>query len=319
MAYPSHEILQEQTTRERKLAVCSSQNDLSAADRAEILVVLSADRDDEVAQNARQALLSQPVEAFVEAIVREEAMPALFEYSSTQLVGKPGVADALVQNKNCPSKFIVAHVPQLSSTSVRTLMDSLDRVAETLELATALMQSPNANADNKRVLQELLGPETPVDEKVILEVLAEIEPDEQKRQTMLQRLAKMSVSQRVQFAIKGGSEARRTLIRDSNKVVQRAVLQSPRLTDQEVEAFAAMTSLTDEILRLIATNRNFRKNYTVVRNLENNPKTPIDVSLHMLPMLNAIDLKKLTTNKNVPDTLRTSAMKLHRTRTAPQS
>jgi hypothetical protein len=68
----------------------------------------------------------------------------------------------------------------------------------------------------------------------------------------------------VQFAIKGGSEARRTLIRDSSKVVQRAVLQSPRLTDQEVEAFASMTSLTDEILRLIATNRNFRKNYTVV-------------------------------------------------------
>ncbi len=124
----------------------------------------------------------------------------------------------------------------------------------------------------------------------------------------------MSVSERVQFAIKGGSEARRTLIRDSNKVVQRAVLQSPRLTDQEVEAFASMTSLTDEILRLIAGNRKFRKNYTVVRNLLNNPKTPLDVSLHMLPMINAMDLKKLTTNKNIPETLRTTAGKLQRTR-----
>jgi len=84
----------------------------------------------------------------------------------------------------------------------------------------------------------------------------------------------MTVAQRVQFAMKGGSEARRTLIRDNNKVVQRAVLQSPRLTDQEVEAFAAMSSLTDEILRLIAGNRNFRKNYTVVRNLINNPRRP---------------------------------------------
>jgi len=85
----------------------------------------------------------------------------------------------------------------------------------------------------------------------------------------------MTVAQRVQFAMKGGSEARRTLIRDNNKVVQRAVLQSPRLTDQEVEAFAAMSSLTDEILRLIAGNRNFRKNYTVVRNLINNPRRPL--------------------------------------------
>jgi hypothetical protein len=119
----------------------------------------------------------------------------------------------------------------------------------------------------------------------------------------------------VQFAIRGGSEARRTLIRDGNKVVQRAVLQSPRLTDQEVEAFASMSSLTDEILRMIAGNRAFRKNYTVVRNLINNPKTPLDVTMHMLPMLNPVDLKRLTTNKNVPETLRTTALKLQRTRT----
>jgi hypothetical protein len=96
--------------------------------------------------------------------------------------------------------------------------------------------------------------------------------------------------------------------------VQRAVLQSPRLTDQEVEAFASMSSLTDEILRLIAKNRNFRKNYVVVRNLTNNPKTPLDVTLHMLPMLNPLDLKRLCTNKNVPETLRTTANKLHRQR-----
>ena len=135
-----------------------------------------------------------------------------------------------------------------------------------------------------------------------------------RRQTLIQRLAKMTVAQRVQFAMKGGSEARRTLIRDTNKVVQRAVLQSPRLTDQEVEAFASMSSLTDEILRLIANNRNFRKNYTVVRNLINNPKSPLDVTLHMLPILNAVDLKRLTGNKNVPETLRTTAAKLQRTR-----
>jgi replication fork clamp-binding protein CrfC len=200
--------------------------------------------------------------------------------------------------------------------NIQTLMDSLDRVSDSSELAAALLKSSSATADNKRVLQELLGPDTPVDEKALLEALMEAEPDAGRRQTLLQRLAKMSVSERVQFAIKGGSEARRTLIRDSNKVVQRAVLQSPRLTEQEVESFAAMSSLTDEILRLIAGNRAFRKNYTVIRNLMNNSKTPLDVTLHMLPTLNAVDLKKLSNNKNVPETLRTSATKLIRTRQA---
>ena len=179
-------------------------------------------------------------------------------------------------------------------------------------LVTAQEHSSQLTAEHKTLLHELHG--TAFDEARIAEAAAEAEPDPVKRQTLLQQISRMNVSQRVQFAIKGGSEARRTLIRDSNKVVQRAVLQSPRLTDQEVEAFASMTSLTDEILRLIATNRNFRKNYTVVRNLMNNPKTPLDVSLHMLPMLNALDLKKLTMNKNIPETLRSTSLKLQRTR-----
>src|SRR6202795_3947859 len=308
------ELLHDLTSRERKLAVCASAGNLAPADRAEILVLLSADADEVVTEQALETLRSQPTEAFVEALKRSEALPAIFEYASLHLVVKAAVAEDMVQNRNCPSRFITPHVPQLFAMSVQALMDSLDRVSDSSEPAAPLLKSSSATADNKRALQELLGPDTPVDKKALMEALMEAEPDAGRRQTLLQRLAKMSVSERVQFAIKGGSEARRTLIRDSNKVVQRAVLQSPRLTDQEVEGFASMTSLTDEILRLIASNRKFRKNYTVVRNLLNNPKTPLDVSLHMLPMCNVMDLKKLTTNKNVPETLRTTATKLQKTR-----
>ncbi len=75
-----------------------------------------------------------------------------------------------------------------------------------------------------------------------------------------------------------------------------------------------MATLTDEILRLIAGNRKFKKNYNVIRNLLNNPKTPLDVSLHLLPIINPVDLKKLCGNKNIPETLRTTANKLQRTR-----
>jgi len=219
-----------------------------------------------------------------------------------------------VQNKNCAAEHLVPAVRHLSTLGIQTLMEELERVSESPALAAALEHSTSLTADQKSQLHELHGPGNPIDEAALAEAAAAVEPDLARRQTLLQRLAKMTVAQRVQFAIKGGPEARRTLIRDSNKVVQRAVLQSPRLTDQEVEAFAAMSSLTDEILRLIANNRNFRKNYTVVRNLINNPKVPLDVTLHMLPMLNAVDLKRLISNRNVAETLRTTAMKLQRTR-----
>ena len=301
-------------TRERKIAVCAGGAHLAPADRAEVLAVLAGDADEMVAARAQDAILSQPVESFVEAIRREQALPALLSYAAKNLADKPGVCDAMVQNKNCSAEYLVPVVRHLSTIAVQSLMEELDRVSESPALASALEQSSSLTIDQKKQLHELHGPGNPIDEAALAEAAAAVESDLARRQTLIQRLAKMTVAQRVQFAMKGGSEARRTLIRDNNKVVQRAVLQSPRLTDQEVEAFAAMSSLTDEILRLIANNRNFRKNYTVVRNLINNPKTPLDVSLHMLPILNPIDLKRLTTNKNIPETLRTTANKLHRTR-----
>jgi hypothetical protein len=299
-------------TRERKIAVCSGAAHVSAADRAEILAVLAHDADEVVANRAQDALLSQPMESIIEALARESALAPLFAYAAKNLADKRGVGDAMVRNKNCAAEYLVPMVRSLSTESIQMLMEELDRISESPALAAALEHSTSVTAEQKAQLHELRG--TGVDTGALAEAALEAEPDLGKRQTLLQRLATMTVAQRVQFAIKGGSEARRTLIRDANKVVQRAVLQSPRLTDQEVEAFASMSSLTDEILRLIAKNRNFRKNYVVVRNLMSNPKTPLDVSLHMLPILNPLDLKRLCTNKNIPETLRTTANKLLRQR-----
>jgi hypothetical protein len=314
----SPEVLEDlrhgRATRERKLAVCTGGAHLAPADRAEILAVLAGDADEMVATRAQDAILSLPPEAFVEAIKREQALPALFSYASRHLADKPGICDALVHNKNCATEHLVHAVRHLSALGIQTLMEELDRISESPTLAAVLEHSPLLTPEQRNQLHELHGPGHPIDEAALAEAAAAAEPDVARRQTLIQRIAKMTVAQRVQYAIKGGSDARRTLVRDPNKVVQRAVLQSPRLTDQEVEAFASMSSLTDEILRLIAGNRNFRKNYVVVRNLINNPKTPLDVTLHMLPILNAQDLKRLTTNKNIPETLRTTAYKLQRTR-----
>jgi hypothetical protein len=303
--------------RERKLAVCGAGGaHIPQPERVEILAVLAHDQDEMIAERAGEALISVAPELFVQALKRENAAPALFAYAGKNLGKAPGVIDAMLANRQCAGEHLVPLVPFLSAAQVQSLMDELDRVSASHVLAAALERSATLTADQKNTLHELGSAVVPDDLKHLADAAAEAEPDAQRRQTLLQQISKMTVAQRVQFAMKGASDARRTLIRDSNKVVQRAVLQSPRLTDQEVESFAAMANLTDEILRLMAGNRNFRKNYVVVRNLMNNPKCPLDVTLHMLPMLNAADLKKLSMNKNVPETLRTTAAKLIRTRAA---
>jgi hypothetical protein len=314
----SPEVLAElrhgRATRERKIAVCTGGAHVEPADRAEILAVLSADLDEAVSSRAQGALLFLSIDSFLEALKREQAVHGLFAYAARNLADKPGIADAMAKNHNCPPEYIAPIVRYLSTAGIQVLLEELLRLSESPALAAALEHSTSITTEQRNLLRELHGPSTPQDEAALAEDVAAAEPEATKRLSLLQQIAKMNVAARVQFAIKGGTEARRSLIRDVSKVVQRAVLQSPRLTDQEVEGFASMSTLSDEILRLIANNRNFRKNYAVVRNLLNNPKTPIDVSLHLLPAINAQDLKRLTMNKNIPETLRTSALKLQRTR-----
>jgi hypothetical protein len=277
-----------------------------------LLAVLSADPEPEIAERAQNALLTQTLESFLTAAARPEADPRFFTYLTDNLADKPGVADALAKNTACPTAHVARIAHHLTPVGIQSLLDNLERFASDPQLVLAVAGAPGASPEQRELLANMEKKATESAE--LAEAAAEAEPDVVKRQTLMQRLAHMNVVQRLTLALKGGRTERMTLIRDPNKLVQRCVLQSPRLTDSEVEAFASMTNLTGEILRAISMSRVFMKNYSVVRNLTNNPKTPLDVSLHLFVRLTATDLVKLTSNKNVPETLRSSAVKLHRKR-----
>jgi len=128
----------------------------------------------------------------------------------------------------------------------------------------------------------------------------------------LQRIAKLNVAARVKLAFLGNKEERSILIRDGSKIVQNAVLSSPKLSDPEVETFASAKNVQENVLREIARNRRFMKSYPVIRHLVNNPRCPLDVGLPLVKNLLVSDLKGLQTNKNVADTIRKVATKLYK-------
>lgn len=142
-------------------------------------------------------------------------------------------------------------------------------------------------------------------------------PEDEKRLSVLQRIARMNASQRVRAAFSGGRDERMILIRDGAKIVQNSVLASPKLTEPEVETFAAAKNVSENVLREIARNRRFMKNYNVVRNLVNNAKCPLDLSLTLIKNLMVHDLKALRSNKAVPETIRQVAFKLYREKSGP--
>ena len=129
------------------------------------------------------------------------------------------------------------------------------------------------------------------------------------RQGTLQRLAAMSIAERVKVGMKGTREQRAILIRNPNRVVAAAVLSSPKLTETEVESFAKMANVAEEVLRVIGNTRAWVKNYAVTSALTRNPKTPLGVGLTLLNRLRERDLKMLATDRNVQESLRTAVQK----------
>jgi hypothetical protein len=123
-------------------------------------------------------------------------------------------------------------------------------------------------------------------------------------------LSTLPITDRVKLAMKGTREQRAQLIRDPNKMVASAVLSSPKLTEAEVEAFCRMGNVSEDVLRVISTNRTWTKNYGVVLGLCKNAKTPPAISMQLLHRLNERDTKALSTDRNVPEVLRLAARKI---------
>lgn len=120
-------------------------------------------------------------------------------------------------------------------------------------------------------------------------------------------LSLLPIMRRMKIAMKGTREQRAQLIRDSNKLVAICVLSSPKLTETEVESFAKMANLSEEVLRVIATNRSWTKSYTIVAALARNPKTPVAISMQLLPRLIEKDMKLLSIDRNIPEAVRIAA------------
>ena len=154
---------------------------------------------------------------------------------------------------------------------------------------------------------------------IFTKILGEMQSEEEEipgeRISMLNRIMKMGVKDRVKLGMKGDREARNILIRDPNRLVSSAVVNNPRISEKEVEMIASMRSISEEILRQIASNRQWARSYTIMHSLAKNPRTPIANSISIMSRLQLRDLAALSKNRNVSDAVRRQALRLHSART----
>jgi len=294
---------------------------VDAEEMVEILVFLTHDPDPTCSGTAKQTLAGWPPEKIAAALAQPEASAEALAYFAAQKDLPESLLPVIAGHANAGDEALVPLASRLTLEQIQSVADDA-RLPLLPQFVAAVLARPDLPAELRGRLEALPGEKAAEGEELAAalareeEEEAKAEPEKKRERISLTvKVARMSVSERVQLALKGTKDERMLLVRDPSKVVYRAVLQSPKLSDGEVENFATMKNIAEEALRIISGSRKFMKRLSVVRNLVNNPRTPIDVSIPLLNRIPDNELKTLGGNRNIPDTVRAMAFKLYKQRT----
>jgi hypothetical protein len=238
-------------------------------------------------------------------------------------------SEARVEEANAPTAAEPAREPASAATDEAGEVPDEVVSAYLTEHATEIAADQNKPFQPVGGIVELLGADYfPVSENKEMTEIARSEekaaaagvakskpeagPPPGQRDNTVQKINRLDVKGRIQLAMKGNKEERSILIRDGTKVVALAVLDAPKLSDGEVEKFALQKNVLEAVLRQIPLKRRFMKNYIVVRNLVANPRTPLDLGLGLMKHLLTQDLKNISANKEISETVRKLALKMYK-------
>jgi hypothetical protein len=316
---------------------------LKPSDLVELLHLLLRDTQAEVRDTATATLRAQPLDEMLGIGRDRETPPGVLAWIVAERPERE-LREAVLQNTSLQDDAIQVLAGSLSEELAELVVINQTRLLRSTPLLEALEVNPSLSNDQRRRLRELretfkIGPqpEAPppppppvaepalpdeVDESfqalpegpasesdALVRYLSEDERGQVDKVSAVQRIYRLNTAEKIITALKGSREERAILVRDANRLVATSVLGSPRLTEAEIESFAGMKSLSEEMLRIIGGHREWTKRYQVVANLVRNPKTPIGMSLNLVPRLNPRDIKNLTVDRNVPEVVRKHAQK----------
>ncbi len=324
---------------------------LPAADLAYVQICLLQDSLSEVAQAAAESLGKTTPETILE-ILRDARCDTILIDHCARTGGLTGAAlEAAISHPAIPDSTLEALATSGNDETLSLIVTNEVRIIRNPALLGLLRANQNLTSDNRRRLGELerdfvgkeavkvrqaaapaapaaapalteeAPPEAPPEGETAPPVMTpeeERQYEEQLRRTpAFQRVMKLNVAEKVQLAMKGNAEERAILVRDTAKMVALQVLKSPKLSDTEIAGFAAQRNVCEDILRVIASHRDWTKTYGVAHALVRNPKTPPGLTLQFLPRLGTRDLRLVTADKNIPELVRRHARTLFLARTQP--
>lgn len=315
----------------------------SPTDALSLLYALSADPDEGVRAQALESARNLPEKIALASLRDPHVDKDVLAWIAGLVVENDRFLELLALNPATPDEALAKVAGRCSGKVAEILAQNQLRLLRSEDYLLALLENPalpvsvrDRTADfavrsgirredvpalleaQRRVYGDVREPEKETAAKLLADAPEELaidrgeeeELEEEKKLTLAQRILAMSVSEKIKLATLGNKEARNLLLRDTNKLVCLAAIQSPRISESEVVTISQSRTVHEDVIREIAGNREWMKLYQVKLNLVRNPKTPPGLALRLVNHLREKDLKDLRTNKNIPHVVQTAARNL---------
>ncbi|MEO8347967.1 MAG: hypothetical protein ABI610_03565 [Acidobacteriota bacterium] len=331
--------------RDIKLFAARGLLPLEPEDSLRALLAVLLDPDRELATTARQTLRAEPPDRLAAFARSGKPLPAELDVLARES-DDPFVLEEVVRSRDVRDSTLLHLAQTATGRPQEALIANQARLLAQPALVTALRANPGLTTEGRRLLAEFTeefhdkgirrrendarraGELAESEAAEDLDLDAEMESADESGESespedpdaseegklfigaVYRRIALMTISEKIDLAYKGSREERRILIADTNKLIGLAVLKSRALTDNEVEGFAAMRNLDEELYRRITKNREWMRRPAVTIALVRNPRVPLDVTLPLLRRLSVRDLRGVFRDRNLAPVIRTSARRI---------
>lgn len=295
-------------------------------------VDLALGEDTEVADRARTSLKGLDVRIARSFLEREAGEEVLSWFAEE--IAHPVLLEAVLRRRDVPRRVLARLARRIPADLQEILLLRQDAIVEEPMILEALEENPEVSGYSLRRIAEYREHLLPrqrtapapaaveyeeMDEAALQAAIEEVRPLPESGEMETERtklsegqIRMLPVPARLKLTRGAPRTLRTILLRDSNAQVAVSVIINNNLTDQEVEQTAASRSVVDEVLEAVAKKREWVAKYHVARALIFNPRTPLPTALRLIPRLSVRDLKDLGRDRNVPDAVRSTALRLYR-------
>ena len=315
--------------RDAQLAAARGALPLAGKDFLTVLFFLCNSSDAEIKTSAVKTLRALPG-TILDAVLKDSTLhPQLLELLVRARIADTELMGSVIMHPSTAIKTLLYLANKADQDVLERLAEHQNKLCEHPELVEAIIANPNANKELKLRLgwqnpesgsvaetgEDQAVPDAAEDQdgdeegRSQVELEALMEEADQEGLSKYQIALELKVAEKIKMGLTGDKEWRTLMIKQSNKLIQAAVLKNPRITDGEVLMIAKNKTSSEDLIRMILLNKDWMKLYEIKKALITHPKTPIPKAMRLVPFLTMKDIKELAKSRQVSTIVSTAARK----------